>query len=106
MTKPILIVGGGPAGLAAAHALTQVGTSAVLVEKTDRLGGAPIHSGIFTDDPFYTAAVLIIPGTALTPLLAASGVEPAAGILAAALLLVAGLVLVRRRGLETRAPQL
>jgi heterodisulfide reductase subunit A len=45
MTKPILIVGGGPAGLAAAHALAQVGQPSVLVEKTDRLGGAPIHSG-------------------------------------------------------------
>jgi heterodisulfide reductase subunit A len=45
MTKPILIVGGGPAGLAAAHALSQVGTPSVLVEKTDRLGGAPIQSG-------------------------------------------------------------
>ena len=45
MTKPILIVGGGPAGLAAAHALAQVGQSSVLVEKTAILGGAPIHSG-------------------------------------------------------------
>ena len=45
MTKPILIVGGGPAGLAAAHALSQVGQPSVLVEKTDRLGGAPIQSG-------------------------------------------------------------
>jgi len=45
MTKPILIVGGGPAGLAAAHALARVGQSSVLVEKEDRLGGAPILSG-------------------------------------------------------------
>ncbi len=45
MTKPLLIVGGGPAGLAAAHALARVGQPSVLVEKTDRLGGAPIHSG-------------------------------------------------------------
>ncbi len=45
MTKPILIVGGGPAGLAAAHALSTVGRSSVLVEKTSILGGAPIHSG-------------------------------------------------------------
>jgi heterodisulfide reductase subunit A len=45
MSKPILIVGGGPAGLAAAHALASIGERAVLVEKTDRLGGAPIHSG-------------------------------------------------------------
>ncbi len=45
MTKPILIVGGGPAGLAAAHALAQVGQASVLVEKTEVLGGAPIQSG-------------------------------------------------------------
>lgn len=45
MSKHILIVGGGPAGLAAAHALASIGQKAVLIEKTDRLGGAPIHSG-------------------------------------------------------------
>ncbi len=45
MNKPILIVGGGPAGLAAAHAVASVGHTSVLVEKTDILGGAPIHSG-------------------------------------------------------------
>jgi len=45
MTKPILIVGGGPAGLAAAHALSSIGRPSVLVEKTSILGGAPIQSG-------------------------------------------------------------
>ncbi len=45
MTKPILIVGGGPAGLAAAHAVASVGHKSVLVEKTAILGGAPIQSG-------------------------------------------------------------
>ncbi len=45
MSKPTLIVGGGPAGLAAAHALASVGHSCILVEKEDRLGGAPILSG-------------------------------------------------------------
>ena len=45
MTKPILIVGGGPAGLAAAHAVASVGHTSVLVEKTAILGGAPIQSG-------------------------------------------------------------
>jgi len=45
MTKPILIVGAGPAGLAAAHSLATVGRPSVLVEKEDRLGGAPILSG-------------------------------------------------------------
>ena len=45
MSKPVLIVGGGPAGLAAAHSLATVGRECVLVEKEDRLGGAPILSG-------------------------------------------------------------
>ncbi len=45
MTKPILIVGGGPAGLAASQALSQVGHASVLVEKEAVLGGAPILSG-------------------------------------------------------------
>lgn len=45
MTKPVLIVGGGPSGLSAAHALATAGQKVVLVEKEDRLGGAPILSG-------------------------------------------------------------
>jgi len=45
MSKPVLVVGGGPAGLAAAHALDQVGQSSVIVDKADRLGGSPILSG-------------------------------------------------------------
>ncbi|MCB1389252.1 MAG: CoB--CoM heterodisulfide reductase iron-sulfur subunit A family protein [Rhodobacteraceae bacterium] len=45
MTKPILIVGGGPAGLSAAHALASAGQEVVLVDKEARLGGAPILQG-------------------------------------------------------------
>jgi heterodisulfide reductase subunit A len=45
MTKPILILGGGPAGLAAAHSLGTVGQPSILVEKEDMLGGAPLLSG-------------------------------------------------------------
>jgi len=45
MTKPVLIVGGGPAGLAAAHALAVLDQPSTLVEKTPVLGGAPIHTG-------------------------------------------------------------
>lgn len=43
--KPVLVMGGGPAGLAAAHALASVGQRVVLVEKEEKLGGAPILSG-------------------------------------------------------------
>ena len=45
MSDPILVVGGGPAGLSAAHSLASAGQKVVLVEKTGILGGAPIHSG-------------------------------------------------------------
>jgi heterodisulfide reductase subunit A len=45
MSKPILIVGAGPAGLSAAHSLAAVGQRVVLVEKEAKLGGAPILSG-------------------------------------------------------------
>jgi len=41
----VLIVGGGPAGLSAAAGVAATGKKAVLVEKEDRLGGAPILSG-------------------------------------------------------------
>ena len=45
MSKPVLVIGGGPAGLSAAHALAAAGRKSILVEKEDRLGGAPIISG-------------------------------------------------------------
>jgi heterodisulfide reductase subunit A2 len=45
MRKPILIVGGGPAGLSAAYSLAQLGQKSILVEKLEHLGGAPIISG-------------------------------------------------------------
>jgi len=45
MAKPVLVVGGGPAGLASAYALARVDQPVVLVDKADRLGGAPILSG-------------------------------------------------------------
>ena len=44
MTDDILVVGGGPSGLSAAHALAGVGRKVHLVEKMDQLGGAPILS--------------------------------------------------------------
>lgn len=40
---PVLIIGGGPAGLSAAGDLTGVGLKVILVEKRERLGGAPIR---------------------------------------------------------------
>jgi len=45
MGDTVLVVGGGPAGLSAASGIAAAGKKAVLVEKEDRLGGAPILSG-------------------------------------------------------------
>ncbi len=45
MSKPVLVVGAGPSGLAAAHSLASVGQRVVLVDKESKLGGAPILSG-------------------------------------------------------------
>jgi heterodisulfide reductase subunit A len=45
MSRPILVVGGGPAGLSCAQALGAAGQRVVLVDKADKLGGAPIQSG-------------------------------------------------------------
>lgn len=45
MSDPVLIVGGGPAGMAAAEALALAGHKVELVEKEGELGGAPILSG-------------------------------------------------------------
>lgn len=66
---------------------------------------APVYSGIFTDDPFYTEAILIVPGTVVVPVepaLAATGADSSALLplgLGAGLIVLAGgaLVIVRRR---------
>ncbi len=44
MSAPVLVVGAGPAGLAAARSLSSVGRNVVLIEKEATLGGAPIQS--------------------------------------------------------------
>ena len=45
MNDTILVVGAGPTGLSAAHGIASIGRKVVLVDKADRLGGAPILSG-------------------------------------------------------------
>lgn len=39
--KPILVIGGGPAGMQAAHSIAELGYHAILVEKRNKLGGTP-----------------------------------------------------------------
>ena len=45
MRVTVSLAGGGPSWVAAAHSLASVGRKVTLVEKTELLGGAPIHSG-------------------------------------------------------------
>ena len=55
-TLPILVVGGGPAGLAAARGIADVGYQAVLVESRTKLGGTPIHSNYAALTPDFRSA--------------------------------------------------
>ncbi len=50
--KPVLIVGGGPAGLEAARGLADLGYNSIIVEKNEFLGGKPIeeHYSVLTPD--------------------------------------------------------
>lgn len=42
--KPILVIGGGPSGLEAARGIADLGYNAILVDKSDILGGNPISA--------------------------------------------------------------
>lgn len=42
--KPILVIGGGPAGLEATRGIADLGYNAILVDKSDVLGGNPISA--------------------------------------------------------------
>ncbi len=44
MPKPVLVIGGGPAGLEAARGIADLGYNAILVDKSDFLGGSPISA--------------------------------------------------------------
>ncbi|HIC97820.1 MAG TPA: CoB--CoM heterodisulfide reductase iron-sulfur subunit A family protein, partial [Aquificaceae bacterium] len=42
MAKSVLVIGGGPAGLAAARTLGKLGVPTILIEKEQKLGGRPV----------------------------------------------------------------
>jgi len=54
--NPILIIGGGPAGLEAAKGIAEVGYKAVIVEKANVLGGTPILSSYAALTPDFRSA--------------------------------------------------
>jgi heterodisulfide reductase subunit A len=53
---PILVIGGGPAGLEATRGIADLGYQAVLVEMRDKLGGTPIHSNYAALTPDFRPA--------------------------------------------------
>lgn len=90
MTLPILIVGGGPAGLEASRGLADLGFASILVEQKSVLGGTPIHENYAALTPALRPAeemmaemVDAVTGDALidirteTTVVAASGEAPA-----------------------------
>jgi heterodisulfide reductase subunit A len=54
--NPILVIGGGPAGLAAAKGVADLGRKAILVEKHDALGGTPIQENYAALTPDFRNA--------------------------------------------------
>ena len=53
---PILVIGGGPAGLEAARGIADVGYKAMLVEMRDTLGGTPIFANYAALTPDFRSA--------------------------------------------------
>jgi len=53
----VLVIGGGPAGLEAAHAVAELGGRAILVEQRDVLGGTPDEAGYAALTPSFGSAV-------------------------------------------------
>ena len=53
---PVLIIGGGPAGIEAARSVADMGHRAVLVEQRERLGGTPISANYAALTPHFDDA--------------------------------------------------
>lgn len=54
--RPIMVIGGGPAGLEAARGIAELGYRAVLIEKLDMLGGTPVASNYAALTPDFRDA--------------------------------------------------
>lgn len=48
---PVLIIGGGPAGITAAYFLKKAGIASIVLEGNDRVGGRVLTSGVWPDAP-------------------------------------------------------
>ncbi len=54
--QPILVIGGGPAGMEAARGIAELGYKAILVEKRGRLGGTPDEANYAALTPDFRSA--------------------------------------------------
>jgi heterodisulfide reductase subunit A len=74
----VVVIGGGPAGLAAAQTVSDLGSSVLLVERRDVLGGMPIAENYASITPHLESAEAVI-GRLVGRLVASPGVEVATG---------------------------
>lgn len=56
MSKTVLVIGGGPAGIEAARNVADLGLRCVLVEQRERLGGTPIFAQYAALTPYFANA--------------------------------------------------
>lgn len=70
----VLIVGGGPAGLEAARGIIDIGGRAIIVEKTDHLGGTPITENYAALTPNFESAEVAM-GRLIDPVVASPDVD-------------------------------
>jgi heterodisulfide reductase subunit A len=55
-SETVVVIGGGPGGLEAARGAAELGSKVVLIEKTERLGGTPIHENYAALTPDFRNA--------------------------------------------------
>ena len=74
MSESVIVIGGGPAGIAAARAVSALGADSILIEQRDTLGGTPISARYAALTPNFDDAETAI-GAMIDDLASCEGCE-------------------------------